>query len=190
MVLLGTTYEMLAEVDIQSLVRKLAMKLRAIVHGLQALLVAAPAAALEFQHCLPTSLPPARLWSYLAAALRGEDTQGLWPRRYSTIRGELVEGGELEEVVFGATTIRYRISNLRPGRGFSYAPVEGQPLRGRSSIEIEDAARGSVLNWQGRYDIAPWSPRRLPFRLYEALFFDSLRRRLKALETADESTGR
>jgi hypothetical protein len=111
MVLLGTTYEMLAEVDIQSLVRKLAMKLRAIVHGLQALLVAAPAAALEFQHCLPTSLPPARLWSYLAAALRGEDTQGLWPRR-------------------------------------------------------------------------------LPFRLYEALFFDSLRRRLKALETADESTGR
>jgi hypothetical protein len=162
------------------------MKLRSIVHGLQALLVASPAAALEFQQRLPTSLPPARLWSYLADALRGDDTHGLWPRRYSTIRGDLVEGGELEEVVFGTTTIRYRISNLRPGRGFTYAPVEGQALRGRSSIEIEDAAGGSVLSWQGRYEIAPWSPRRLPFRLYEALFFDGLRRRLKALETAGE----
>lgn len=162
------------------------MKLRTLVHGLQGLLIAAPAAALEFQQRLPTSLPPSHLWSYLADALRGEDRHGLWPRRYSTIRGELVEGGELEEVIFGTTTIRFRISNLRPGHGFTYEPVEGQTLRGRSSIEIEDAADGSVLSWQGRYDIAPWSPQRLSFRLYEALFFDSLRRRLKALETTEE----
>ena len=160
------------------------MKLRSILLALQSTLISAPALGLDFSHRIATTLPPTYLWTCLEDALTGPDKAGLWPKHLSIIHGSVREGGELEEVIFGTTTFRFQISNLRPGEGFSYAPVEGQSLHGRSFVSIEPNGTGSVLIWQGRYEIGALSPQRISFRFYETLFFGSLRQRLRSIEAS------
>lgn len=160
------------------------MKLRSILLAIQSAVLAGPAAGLDFSHRIATTLSPQLLWTYLEDALSGPDKAGLWPKHLSKIHGSVSEGGELEEVIFKTATFRFRISELQPGKGFRYSPIEGQTLRGRSFVEIEPRGTGSMLIWQGRYEIGALSPQRISFRLYEALFFGSLRYRIKQLESA------
>lgn len=161
---------------------------RCLIFCLGALFMANPALGLQFHHRITTSLPAAQLWQYLADGLTGRDTKTFWPSHLSKIHGELREGGVLEESILGGDPLSFAISDYRDGISFTYQPVSGQWLTGRSSVTIEPTADGCALVWQGRYDIGLWSPRRLSFRVYEALFFGSLRSRIKRLESNTKAT--
>lgn len=150
--------------------------------------MANPALGLEFHHRITTRMPAAQLWQYLADGLTGRDTKTFWPSHLSKIHGELREGGVLEETIRGTNPLHFAISDFRDGKSFTYQPVSGQWLTGRSSVTVEPTDTGSVLIWQGRYDIAIWSPRRLSFRVYEALFFGSIRSRIRQLENQASAT--
>jgi hypothetical protein len=154
-------------------------------------LVPKAAQALTFDHKIETTLPSGQLWDLLTAALGGNMTNGFWPTRYSTISGSVEENGIVTEVVFGSSTVKYRLSNLIPGERLTYSPLPGEAMQGRSHIEISPLAEqgpgngevGSVLHWYGSYEVSSFSPVGLTIRLYEQLFFRALSGNLDRLST-------
>ncbi len=150
------------------------------------------AQALTFDHKIETHLSSVQLWDLLTSALRGDMTSGFWPTRYSTISGQVEENGLITEVVFGSSTVKYRLSNVIPGERLTYSPLPGEAMQGLSHIEVSPLARGdssadqvgSVLHWYGSYEVSSFSPVGLTIRLYEQLFFRALRGNLEKLATS------
>lgn len=155
-------------------------------------LVPKAAQALTFDHKIETSLSSGQLWDLLTSALGGDMTNGFWPTRYSTISGQVEENGIVTEVVFGSSTVRYRLSNLIPGERLTYSPLPGEAMQGLSHIEIRPLAEhepgkgeaGSILHWYGSYEVSSFSPVGLTIRLYEQLFFRALSGNLDKLSTS------
>lgn len=144
--------------------------------------MASSAKALSFDQRVQSELPPTRVWELLTAALSGDEKNGLWPTRYSTISGQVVEGGQITEVVFGWSKIRYRLSNVVAGKRLTYSPLPGEPMVGRSHIEVQESlGGGSVIHWFGTYEVSALSPRGIVLRLYEQLFFHSFERNLRRI---------
>lgn len=144
--------------------------------------------SLSYSHTITTSLENEKLWNLIESALSGEDKGALWPRQYSQIKGNTEEGGIVEETVFRRKTIRYRIFDRIPGKQLRYSPLKDQGLVGTSSITVSalrspksGSPQGSQLYWQGTYQIPAWSVQFVAFRLYEALFFTHLRRKLSRM---------
>ena len=93
-------------------------------------LVPKAAQALTFDHKIETTLSSGQLWDLLTSALGGNMTNGFWPTRYSIISGQVEENGIVTEVVFGSSTVRYRLSNLIPGERLTYSPIPGEAMQG------------------------------------------------------------
>jgi hypothetical protein len=149
------------------------------------------AQALTFDHKIETSLSTTQLWDLLSAALSGDMTNGFWPTRYSTISGQVEENGLVTEVVFGSSTVKYRLSNVVPGHRLTYSPLPGEAMQGLSHIEVTalsatgpaTSESGSQLHWYGSYEVSSLSPVGLTIRLYEQLFFRALSSNLEKLAT-------
>jgi len=147
------------------------------------------AQALTFDHKIETQLSSTQLWDLLTTALSGNMDSGFWPTRYSTISGQVEENGTVTEVVFGSSTVRYRLSNVIPGQRLTYSPLPGEAMQGISHIEVSplpgtDPAKvesGSLLHWYGSYQVSSLSPIGLTIRLYEQLFFRALSSNLEKL---------
>jgi hypothetical protein len=144
------------------------------------------AKALSFDHEIGSNLSPQRIWELLTQALSGDHSSGLWPTSYSTISGDVVNGGNVTEVVFGWSKIQYRLSDVTLEKRLTYSPQAGQALVGRSHIELYGRPDGgTTIHWFGNYEVSPLSPRGVVLRFYEQVFFYSFERNLRRITSRE-----
>lgn len=145
-------------------------------------------ASLAFDHRLPCSLPPARLHTVLVDALTDTDAAGFWPHALNRVRipEQTVDApiaATYRAPGWPDTHRTYRVSAVRSGVGFSYAPTGTHPFAGEVHVDCLDAPDGgSVLHWRGTYRMAAWRPERVFFRAwFEPRFFRGLAEGLRGL---------
>jgi hypothetical protein len=138
-------------------------------------------AALSFDHRIPCPLNSAALHDSLVRALVDTDRAAFWPRGLNRVQAPKLAGNApiaAEYRVLGLPAVHraYRVSDVRPGRGFSYVPDAGHPFTGEVAVDCLDApGEGSVLHWRGTYHTAAWRPERWFFRAwFEPRFFHAL----------------
>ena len=143
-------------------------------------------ATIDFEHHMPCGLDHSSLFAWLVEAVRDTDLVEVWPRHLNRVRIPRLEEGESFEAEYRlplrSITRPYRVAEVVPDEGFSYAPGPGHPFQGLVHVRVKKRDRGSALAWFGSYDAPSWRPERAFFRLYfEPRFFESLRRGLASL---------
>ncbi|TVR00618.1 MAG: hypothetical protein EA398_11110 [Deltaproteobacteria bacterium] len=138
-------------------------------------------ATVSFDHHLPCRLSADALHERLVAALVDTDEAPFWPHRLNRVRIAELQLDAPIAATYRApgwpdTQRAYRVSEVRSGSGFSYAPSEGHPFGGEVHVDCVPAPDGSsTLHWRGTYHMGAWRPERLFFKAYfEPRFFAGL----------------
>lgn len=149
-------------------------------------------ASITFEHRLSCPLPATALHAVLVDALVDTDKAAFWPHGLNRVcvaelRVDAPIAATYRAPGWPETHRRYRVGQVRPGEGFSYAPAGDHPFSGEIHVDCVAAPDGSsVLHWHGTYHMAPWRPERVFFRAYfEPRFFRRLEEGLRKLADAD-----